>query len=155
MELGLIDKVKQLRGGTAYRLTERGTNVLVALSEKTREGYIVEPQSSMKEAKSAVEIQDEDPILMYFQRCPLCHGPKSKLRQIREGHKDNLLCFSCGAKWHLKLQGDGSLKNAKLVAEGADGQGANLLDESHEADFWLRQALKGSTPWPKSAPNKA
>lgn len=149
MELGLIDKVRHLGGGTAYRLTDKGKNVLMTLSEKKREGYIVEPPSKIKESKSTVEKENEDPILMYFLRCPVCHGPKSKLKQIREGRKDYLLCFSCGAKWHLKLNSNGSLTEAKLVAEGADGQGANLLDESHEPDFWLRKALKGSTPWPK------
>ena len=149
MELGLIDKVKKLRGGTAYRLAEKGRNVVISLSEKTPEGYIVEPKSNIKKSKSITEKQNEDPILLYFLRCPVCHGPKSKLKQIREGRKDQLLCFSCGAKWHLKLKGNGSLTEAKLVAEGADGQGANLLDESHEPDFWLRKALKGSTPWPK------
>ena len=149
MELGLIDKVRHLGGGTAYTLTDKGKNVLMVLSEKTQEGYIVEPQSKIKKSKSTVEKQNEDPILMYFLRCPVCHGPKSKLKQIREGRKDFILCFSCGAKWHLKLKDNGSLTNAKLVVEGADGQGANLLDESHEPDFWLRKALKGSTPWPK------
>jgi hypothetical protein len=95
-----------------------------------------------------MEKQNDDPILMYFVRCPVCHGPNSKLKQMREGHKDLLLCFSCGAKWHLKVKSDGSLTEAKLVAEGADGQGANLLGESYKPDVWLRKALKGSTPQP-------
>lgn len=148
IDLGLIDKVKQLRGGTAYRLTEKGKNILIGLSEKTREGYILEPQPSIKKTESAAERQNQDPVLMYFPRCPVCHGSKSNLKQLHEGRKDYLLCFSCGAKWHLKLKDDNSLTEAKLVAEGADGQGAGLLDESHKPDFWLRKALKGSTPWP-------
>jgi hypothetical protein len=97
-----------------------------------------------------MEKQNEDPILMYFVRCPVCHGPKSKLKQMREGRKDHLLCFSCGAKWHIKVKNDGSLTEAKLVAEGADGQGANLLNESYKPDVWLRKALKGSTPRPSN-----
>ena len=67
---------------------------------------------------------------------------------MHEGRKDHLLCFSCGAKWHIKVKNDGSLTEAKLVAEGADGQGANLLDKSYKPDVWLRKALKGSTPRP-------
>ena len=146
LELGLIERVKQLRGGMAYRLTEKGRNVLMSISEKTPEGYITEPPPEKEKAKLII---DEDPVLMYFPRCPVCHGPQSKLRQIKRSRKDYLLCFSCGAKWHLKLKSDGTLIEAKLVAEGADGQGANLLGKSHEPDYWLRKALKGRTPWPK------
>ena len=123
----------------------------MALSEKTGEDYVVESPTKVESGESAVEERDEDPVLMYFVRCPVCHGPSSKLKQTREGRKDHLLCFSCGAKWHLKLKGDGTLSEAKLVAQGADGQGANLVDESHKPDFWLRKALKGSTPWPEEA----
>lgn len=148
MELGLINKVKHLGGGTAYRLTEKGKNALVILSEETPGGYFVDPQPNIKRQVFPPEKRNGESVLMFFPRCPLCHGPQSKLRQIRQGIKDHLVCFSCGAKWHLKLKGDGSLARAKLVAEGADGQGADVLDEDHQPDFWLRQALKGTTPWP-------
>jgi len=148
MELGLINKVKHLGGGTAYRLTDKGKNALVILSEEIPGGYFVGSQPNIKKLTSATEKQKGETALMFFPRCPLCHGPQSKIKQIRQGRKDNLVCFSCGAKWHLKLKSDGSLEKARLVAEGADGQGADVLDESHEPDFWLRQALKGSTPWP-------
>ena len=147
-ELGLLNKVKHLGGGTAYRLTEKGKNALVIFSEENPGGYFVGSQPNIKKSLFTTEKQNVEPVLAFFPRCPLCHGPQSKLKQIRQGRRDNLVCFSCGAKWHLKLKGDGSLAKAKLVAEGADGQGADVLDEQHEPDFWLRRALRGTTQWP-------
>lgn len=148
IELGLINKVKHLGGGTAYRLTEKGKNALVIFSQETLGEYFVGSQPNIKKSPFTIKKQNVESVLAFFPRCPLCHGPQSKLRKIRQGRRDNLVCFSCGAKWHLKLKGDGSLAQARLVAEGADGQGADVLDEQHEPDFWLRRALKGSTPWP-------
>lgn len=141
LEIGLIVRKKQLRGGARYKLTEKGKDALNILPEKIREGDILEPQEHEPR---------EDQVLIFFPRCPLCHQSNSKLRIAREGRKDAMLCLSCGAKWHLKIKGDQSLKEAKLVEQGADGQGANLINETHKPDFWLRQALKGHTTWPEN-----
>lgn len=89
-------------------------------------------------------------IDVYFSICPLCFSEKAIRSELGLGgifSKDHIVCSKCGAKWEVGIGKTGfsygKLKWAKLVVDGIDEKGTDLLNKKKKPEFWQHMGLKG------------